>query len=114
MTAFIQSSVLLTLVIFQLVYTTDDLSFMFFLPALTIVCTEVYVNFYLGQNLSDSSMLVSEGAYNCEWYSFENLKMRHAIFLIMKRSGKPIKLTALGFTELSHKSFAKVKKSRKK
>ena len=111
---FIQSSVLLTLVIFQLIYTTDDLSYMIFLPILTVACTEVYANFYLGQNLSDSSMLVSEGAYNCEWYCFENLKLRHDVFLIMKRSEKPIKLTALAFTELSNKNFAKVKKSRKK
>lgn len=64
---------------------------------------------FFGNKLIDSSAGVGEGAYNCEWYSMKDLRIKKGLLLIILRSQTPCELTAMNFTKLSLETFYKVR-----
>lgn len=60
------------------------------------------------QKIIDSSSSIAVGAYNIEWYSIQDLKVRRMMVLIIMKSQKYKRLTAMKFAEVSIESFTVV------
>nr|XP_032518419.1 odorant receptor 49a-like [Danaus plexippus plexippus] len=67
----------------------------------------IFVLAWPGQKLIDTSSGVAEAAYQCDWYERNN-KFRKYISIMVVRSRKPCKLSALGFSDLTLEMFSKV------
>lgn len=68
---------------------------------LFIVCS-------VGNELIYQSTKVADAAVECGYHLKFDKQVRHGIIMMVQRSQKPIKLTALGFTDLSYRSFIMV------
>uniref|UniRef100_A0A2A4K2M3 Odorant receptor n=2 Tax=Heliothis virescens TaxID=7102 RepID=A0A2A4K2M3_HELVI len=76
------------------------------LTALNAVCT-VFLVSLSGQLLCDTSSGVADAAYECYWYE-SDCKVKELILFIIIRAQRPCYLSALGFSQLTLKSFSKI------
>lgn len=106
---FMQSSILICFIAFQLSSATELSMVMLHVPYLITACNQILLTCYLGQKLTNSSFGVSVGTYNCAWYMFKETKWKKAVYLCLLRSQRPKCLTAKKFRVVSLESFTSVR-----
>ncbi|XP_028037174.1 odorant receptor 85c-like [Bombyx mandarina] len=77
-----------------------------FLTALNLILI-VFLIALGGQLLCDTSSNISDAAYNSLWYEGD-LKLRKLMLFIITRSQNPCYLSALGFSNMTLRSFSKI------
>lgn len=110
---FITSALVLCLQAFQIAtgYTGGEAAFQLhfyhiFLTAL--FASNTWLLCYFGQKLIDSSVSVAEGAYGYNWMDLDDIDLKKQIALIILRSQRPHKLTAMKFADISFDAFTNV------
>lgn len=101
-----QSSVVISLMCFQLAVTGD---FAFFIPYLFAKINQIWLLCYFGQKLYDSSSSISDGIFNSNWYAMEDIKIKKNLILIIQRSQKAKILKAQGLDVITFNSFRVVR-----
>lgn len=61
-----------------------------------------------GQMMIDSSELIPNAFYSCNWYEIKNSRCKRIVSLLILRSQKCAKITALNFADISLESYASV------
>lgn len=95
-----ESSIIVSLMCFQLAYTGN---FGMFVPYLFVTLNQVWLLCFFGQKLHDSSYSIFDGILESTWY--EDLKLRKNIAFIIQRSQKPKIFSARGFEVITLNSF---------
>ena len=107
---FMQSLIILRCTVSQLLLSLSTLNFALFLVPVMFSSVQTVLNVYLSRKINNACTGISDGAYNCDWPSFEVNKMRNLILLIMLRSNNAKILKIIDFRELLHDSFSSVRK----
>ncbi|XP_053620273.1 putative odorant receptor 92a [Plodia interpunctella] len=104
---FVISSVLICLTLFDVTVIKDvslALTFLFFL---TTCFVQISLLCYFGDKVTQASTEVSDAVYNSLWYKCDISVGKHLLIVLM-RSQKPCKLTALGFADVNQRSFMRI------
>lgn len=106
---FAVSSLELCFVAFRLVIVEADVStYVLYIPYLGItLCPILYLCMFT-QKIIDASESISDGIYFSGWESFDDIILRKQFVLVMARSQKRKLLTAMGFADISLKTFSRV------
>jgi hypothetical protein len=108
---FFSSSIIICFGCFQL--TVSDVNFVdiyrFLCFAIFQMLQMLALCFY-AQKLIDSSASIGDGAYNMEWYSIEDLRIKKLIQLVILRAQKHQKMSAMKFADVSLECYATVSK----
>lgn len=107
---FVISSLIICFIAFQMSTATNfGEGYMFNAPYLGMMVAQVFLLCFSGQKLIDSSLGVADGAYNCGWENINDIKLKKTLILIILRSQRPKRLTAMNFAEISLPSFTTVR-----
>lgn len=106
---FAVSSMIMCFVAFRLVTAgADTFIYLFYIPYMCIMSCQILLLCYFGQMLTDGSEAPTKGAYNSNWETFSDNDVKKQFILIMIRSQRAKRLTAMGFTEISLTTFTAV------
>jgi gustatory receptor len=83
---------------------TDGMDRMVFIFYISAYVLQIFVYFACGNMLIESSLKISEAAYNFHWYKC-NAKVRKTILMIMRRSQRKVNVKC-PFFEVSLETFA--------
>lgn len=107
---FVISSVIMCLILFQLSSALSDIpSNAFLVPLLVIMGGQILLLCVLGQNLTNASVGVADGIYDCDWMSFNDHEFTKQISFIIMQAQRPKKLTAMKFADVSVETFTNVR-----
>lgn len=84
----------------------DDYSF--FIPYFLSVTGQIFLICHFGEALIDASQDIADGAYESEWETLEDNKLKKSTSLIIQRARTPQRLTAMGFVDVSLATFSAV------
>lgn len=107
--SFVITSLSLCFVAFQL--SAREVSFeiySFCIPYLLLLSGQIYLVCAFGQNLIDAEEAIVEGIYESDWEDIVENPFKNQLVLIIQRSQRAKKLTAMGFAEVSLASFKTV------
>lgn len=106
---FFLASVWICLAGFQMIVKPSSLlNFFHYAVILKDSLLQSFILCFFAQKLIDSSASVGDGAYEMEWYSIDDLQIRKSIQLVIMRSQKPKKLTAMNFADVSLENYGVV------
>lgn len=94
-------SIIICLCAFKTLLATQMSTLLFYGTVIGIMVGQVLLLGFYGQKLIDSSESIADGIYNCGWENFEDDDFKKQCALIMLRSQKACRLTALDFFEVS-------------
>ena len=104
------SSLIMCVVLFQfLFYANDSITYIFDIGYLTSIASQIFLLCYFGQKLIDSSAGFAEGIYESNWIQLDDNALKKQIIIILLRAQRPKKLTAMGYADISLKTFASVR-----
>ena len=107
---FLISSFIMCVASFQLLSTlSDSLTYMIDIVYLATFASQIWLLCSLGQKLINSSLAVSDEIYGCNWTDLDDNKFKKQLIIVMVRAQRPMKLTAMGFVDISLETFAAVK-----
>ena len=107
---FLISSLIMCSISFQLLTTASDpLTYMIDINYFTTFASQIWLLCSLGQKLIDSSLAVADEIYGCDWTDLVDNEFKKQMIIVMIRAQRPIKLTAMGFADISLETFAAVK-----
>lgn len=107
--SFVITSFSLCLVAFQLSTGEADLeAYMFYIPYLAMLSGQVYLLCVFGQDMIDATQAISDGIYESGWEDTSDENFKKHLILIIQRSQKANRLTAMDFAEVSLSSFTTV------
>lgn len=69
---------------------------------------QLYLQCDFGQRLTDASLGVFDGIYDCGWEDFKDVKLKREVIIVMMRSRKAACVTFMGFTDISMQRFTDV------
>lgn len=107
--SFVISSIVIGFAIFQL--SNGNINFVSYLSLLSyleMMAAQTLLLCFFGQNLIDASESVAERAYNCEWENSSDEAFKKQLILIILRSQRAKKLTAMGFADISLETYTRV------
>ena len=107
---FVISSIIICTGLFQLLISDTELEELIFslLNLATNMC-QTCVLCYYGQKLMDSTVGVADELYNCDWTDLDDNEFKKQMITVMIRAQKPMRLTAMGFADISLETFTTVK-----
>ena len=70
-------------------------------------CVLCYYSY--GQKLMDSSVGVADEIYGCDWTDLDDNEFKKQMITVIIRAQKPMRLTAMGFADISLETFTTVK-----
>lgn len=94
--------------LFTLSKSTDFSASAFDVPHLFVMAGQTFLLCFFGQKLIDSSQSVADGVYHSYWENLTDLVMRKNFILVILRSQKAKKLTAMSFVDISLATFTSV------
>ena len=107
---FFISSLILCIISFQLLTTASDpLTYMIDINYLATFAIQILLLCSYGQKLIDSSIAVADEIYNCDWTDLDNNEFKKQMIIIMIQAQRPVKLTAMGYADISLETFTAVK-----
>lgn len=107
--SFVVSSVIMCFIAFQLSTAARDFSkYLMLVPYFGVIGGQVWLLCMFGQKLIVSSESVADGIYNCQWEHSSDNSLKKKIILIIQRSQRTKRLTAMGFADISLESFTTV------
>lgn len=108
--SFLISSIIACLILFQVLIAESDVSAnSFLIPFLIVMVGQNLLLCAFGQKMIDSSTGVADGICSCDWTDFGDEKMRKKIILVIARAQRPMKLSAMRFTDVSLQSYTSVR-----
>lgn len=106
---FVISSLEMCFIAFLLLSIEADVAaYAFYVPYLGMVVGQTLLLCIFGQKICDASQEVSEGVYNCGWEEMKDVSFKKHLILILLRSQRAMKLTAMKFADISLESFTTV------
>ena len=107
--SFAVSSLNLCFVAFRLILVDADLAvYSFYIPYVGIICGQIFYLCIFGQKLIDASESIGVGAYFSEWETIDENDLKKQFVITICRAHRPKLLTALGFADMSLKTFTTV------
>lgn len=106
--SFVGSSLIICFVTFHLSIAGSFYDYMLNIPFLLMMGGQILLLCMFGQKLINASESVAEAVYNCGWETFIEVEFRKQLVVIMARSQKPAKLSAMGFADISLPTFTSV------
>lgn len=106
---FIGSSLMLSFPAFQVVSTDESFTVLKYTIFFVTALLQVLLTCYYGDKLKASSTRVAQKCMNCDWYNCDDDDKKKALAMILMRAQKPVRLTALGFFDISIATFSKVR-----
>ena len=107
---FLVSSLIMCVASFQMLTTaSDSLTYLVDVNCLGLFAIQVWLLCYLGQKIIDSSAEVADDIYGCDWTDLDNYEFKKQMIIVMIRAQRPMKLTAMGYADMSLETFAAVK-----
>lgn len=105
---FVQSIFVICLTAFLYTKSSDPIQLIMNGSYCAAVLNQIFLICYFGQKVIDSTEKIAHASYNCGWESISCPKVRQAITNVIQRAQKPVKLTAMNFSDISLKSFTSV------
>ena len=107
---FVISSVIMCIVSFHLLFgSTDPANYIFEIIYFITIGGQIWLLCYFGQKLIDSSTAIADGIYDQDWMDLDDNEFKKNVVLIILRAQRPIRLTAMGFADISLETFAAVR-----
>ena len=109
---FVISSITICTGLFKLLISDTELEELIFNSlSLTInMCQTCVLCYYsYGQKLMDSSVGVADEIYGCDWTDLDDNEFKKQMITVIIRAQKPMRLTAMGFADISLETFTTVK-----
>ena len=107
---FLISSLIMCMISFQLLTTASNtLTHMIDILYIATFATQIWLLCFFGQKLIDSSSAVGDKIYGCDWTDLDNNEFKKQMIIVMIRAQRPMKLTAMGFADISLETFTAVK-----
>lgn len=72
--------------------------------------TQIYIDCYIGQKLTDANNLFEAAVYDCDWESF-NKENRKIVLMLLRSSQKTITITAGGISPLNYVTLMAIVKT---
>lgn len=108
--SFVISSLIMCFVAFQLSIAETNISaYMFYIPYLGMVGGQILLLCWFGQKLMNSSVAVADGVYDSDWMDVDDSAYKRQLVLVILRSQRTQKLTAMKFADVSLASFTTVR-----
>ena len=108
--SFVISSLIMCFVAFQLsIAETNIGAYMFYIPYLGMIGGQILLLCWFGQKLINSSVAIADGVYDSEWTDIDDNDYKMQLLMIILRSQRTQKLTAMKFADVSLASFTTVK-----
>lgn len=101
---YVISSIVSSFAVFKLLTVTDKSSFAFYICFMSIISAQVLLFCFYGQKLIDASESISDAVYNCGWENLDDNKKKKQYGLMIMRSQKALRLTAMNFVDVSLES----------
>lgn len=105
---FVISSSILCFAIFQMTMHSDISAFWFYISYIGVMGGQGLLLCFFGQKLINSSESIAKGVYDCCWEDSSDVVYKKSLILIMIRSQKVTRLTAMEFADISLESFTSV------
>ena len=107
---FVISSVIMCIVSFHLLFgSTDPANYMFDIFYIVTIGGQIWLFCYFGHKLIDSSFAIADGIYDQDWMDLDDNEFKKNVVLIILRAQRPMRLTAMGFADISLETFATVR-----
>ena len=106
--SFMITSVIMCFIAFQLTIASEYDAYTLYIPFITIIGGQIFLLCLFGQNLIDSSLAISDGAFEMGWEYIEDEKIKQDLTLVIVRANRAKSLSAMKFAELSLPSFTLV------
>ncbi|CRK97268.1 CLUMA_CG010664, isoform A [Clunio marinus] len=103
---FLTSSLMMCFLAFQ-ISTGGDIGF--YASTIAMVGGQVLLLCFYGQKILDSSSDVASGVYECGWEEFKDKSLKKKLLLVMMRAQNSKKLTAMGYVDISLRTFTTVR-----
>jgi odorant receptor len=110
--SFVVCSFAMCFVAFQITTVGDMSLYTFYIPLLGFIGGQILLLCYFGQKIIDASENICDGIYNCGWEDFGDVAFKKQLILMIARSQKTKRLTAMNFSDISLESFASVSKQK--
>ena len=108
--SFVASSMIMCIIAFRLVVSeADTFVYAFYIPYMAMIAGPILFMCYYGQKLIDASESIAYGVYNCGWETFDDNYAVKQLVLIILRSQRAKRLTAMKFADVSLKTFTTVR-----
>ena len=107
---FVISSVIMCIVLYHFLFCATSLvlyTFDFFY--LISIAVQIWLFCYFGQKLINSSTAIANGIYDQDWMDLDDNEFKKYVVLIILRAQRPMRLTAMGFADISLETFATVR-----
>lgn len=78
------------------------------MPYLGMVGGQCLLLCFYGQKILDRSGAVADGAFNCGWENFGDVSFNKQLILLIQRSHRTKRLTAMNFADISLATFTSV------
>uniref|UniRef100_A0A336M9J4 CSON011869 protein n=1 Tax=Culicoides sonorensis TaxID=179676 RepID=A0A336M9J4_CULSO len=72
-----------------------------------VIQMELFVNFYIGDKLTEESEKISDVAYDFPWYD-SDIEVRKVLLMILRQAQRPIELSAGKFSPISIYSYGRI------
>lgn len=106
---FITGSILMCLILFHFLTTKVTVfTALIDIIYLETIVTQTWLLCFYGQKLIDSSSGVADAIYDSDWTEVDDCYFKKQIVLILIRSQRPKRLSAMGFADISLETFAAV------
>lgn len=103
------SSVILCAVVFQLsIVSVNFETTSFYVPYIFLLGGQIYLLCLFGQKLIDASESVGDGIFYSGWEDTDDNSFKRRFILLILRSHRAKKLSAMGFADIALKSFTSV------
>ena len=108
---FVISSVIMCIVSFHLLFgSTDPANYIFEIIYFITIGGQIWLLCYFGHKLIDSSTAaIADGIYDQDWMDLDDNEFKKNVVLIILRAQRPMRLTAMGFADISLETFATVR-----
>ena len=105
----VTSSVIMCIVSFHILfYATGLAMYMFNYLYFIMFSGQIWLLCYFGQKLIDSSIAIADGIYDQDWMDLDDNEFKKYFVIIILRAQRPMRLTAMGFADISLQTFATV------
>lgn len=105
---FMGSSLLLCFPAFMIVSSNESLTVLQFAVFFIAALLQIFVLSFYVQKLKSTSLKIAAKTFEFDWYNCKDKRVKMAMLMILLRAQKPVKVTALKFTEISIDTFSTV------
>lgn len=103
------SSLAMCYVAFMLMNAYDVETYGFYVSYLCMVGGQILLLCIYGQKILDSSAAVADGIFYCNWEEIDDIALKKQLLFMIHRAQTPKKLSAIGYIDVTHESFTKVR-----